>query len=131
MKHKFLLLAVLAASYSFSASASPIKPVSPLAGYKCLTLNATDAQMMDPNFSIPFRESPSDQAAVVAPATTLVPVNTAVQPVNGYYQTVNLARKTMWISAKWLQPYANVHPGRTCTPYVMTNGSVGFVFANQ
>ncbi|QEH97937.1 hypothetical protein [Gluconobacter thailandicus] len=83
MKHKLLALAVLAASYSFSASASPNKPVSPLSGYKCLTLNATDAQMMDPNFSIPFRQNPSDQSPVVAPATTLVPVNTAVEPVNG------------------------------------------------
>lgn len=131
MKRHFFFFVAISAFYSNQTEAASPKPVSPLAGYKCLVLNATDDQMMDPNFSIPFRASPSDNAPVVAPATTLVPVNTEVKPVNGYYQTINLAQKPMWISGKWLQSYGNVHPGRVCTPYIMTDGNVGFMFSNK
>lgn len=105
-------------------------PVKPLAGYKCMALDAPESKMMDFNNPIPLREAPNDNAPVIAPALAVLPVSETVPETNGYVKSTNLIFKEGWVPSKWVKPYSVVHPGVTCKPYVMNDGKLGFVFSH-
>lgn len=106
------------------------KPIKPVSGYVCMALDAPDSVMMNFDHPIPLQTEPRDGAPMIAPALGVLPVATNVPEMNGYVQSMNLAFKTGWVPAKYVKPYAKVHPGNTCTPYVMDDGKLGFVFGH-
>ncbi|OUJ02689.1 hypothetical protein [Acetobacter cibinongensis] len=115
---------------SSQAIAAGPKPVKPLQGYKCLAIDAPDSVMMDFNHPIPLRSAPSDNASVIAPASAIIAVNDPEVVDHGYVKSMNFAFKTGWVPTKWLKDYTSVHPGNTCTPYVMNDGKLGFIFGH-
>ncbi|AOX21459.1 hypothetical protein [Kozakia baliensis] len=112
------------------AHAAGPHPVKPLAGYKCLALDAPDSVMMDFKNPIPLREAPDDDAPVIAPAGAILAVKDSEEIKSGYVKSMNLAFRPGWVPTKYLKPYSEVHPGNTCQPYLMDNQRLGFVFGH-
>lgn len=120
-----LLIAGLTAQHARAAGPHPVKP---LVGYKCLVLDAPDNIMMDFRNPIPLRQSPSEDAPVIAPAGVILAVKNNEEIKGGYVKSMNLAFRPGWVPTQYLKPYSVVHPGNTCKPYIMDNQRLGFVF---
>lgn len=131
MKKTFLSATVALATVilaSNPAHALHRTPVKSLVGYKCMALDAPESVMMDFKHPVSLQSEPDDSAPSIAPALAVLPVEANVAPVNGYVRSMNLALRPGWVSTKWLKPYGEVHPGMTCSPYIMNDGKLGFVF---
>ena len=122
------ILAALTCSISHPAFALHRTPVRALDGYRCMALDAPERVMMDFRHPIPLQSEPRDGAPSIAPALAVLPIATDAPPTNGYVRSMTLALRPGWVSTRWLKPYDAVHPGMTCTPYVMNDGKLGFVF---
>ena len=115
--------AAFGALAAIPAHAQGLRAVEPLPGYACAKLNATDAQMMNPNGSgIVVRPATRHDAApgVEAPSVLLVCEPRVV--VNGFVQLVQFNRKEGWIEARHVKA---MDPFARCTPSVMSNGRLG------
>lgn len=122
MKHA-LAAAALAALFTASAHAERLYAVRPLDGYACARLNATDAQMLNPNGTgITILSAPKADAApgLLAPAVLFVRQPPVV--VNGFQEVMQINGKPGWISTRYVKP---MDPTARCTPSVMSNGRLG------
>ncbi|KXV19234.1 hypothetical protein [Gluconobacter oxydans] len=114
-----------------TAYAADIKPVTPIAHHVCMVLDAPDDVMMDTQHPISLMAAPSPSASVISDASVVMAVDTTQPPQNGYALSMTYTLKPGWVSTKWLKPYSAVHPGVTCSPYVMSNGKLGFDFQHH
>jgi len=110
---------------AFAANRTPIKP---LENHVCMAIDAPEVVMMDFKHPIPLKDEPSDSAAAFASAPGVLAVNPSDPKLNGYVKSMNYALRPGWVPEKWVKPYSTVHPGMTCTPYLMSDGKLGFVF---
>jgi hypothetical protein len=99
----------------------------PIPGYRCMMLNLTEQQSMDPLVHIPVRSAPSESAPPVGWAGAVVAVREPMYVVNGFAQILFPNGRPVWIVANILRPYRSVSdPAARCTPVVLPNGLVGF-----
>jgi hypothetical protein len=118
--------AVMSCACGAAWAAGP-KIVGPLPGYKCMMLNLTGEQFMDPGTHIPFRSQPSDTAEIAGYASAQVAVKEPVHQVNGYVQARFPTGGNVWIKSSSLAPYHSLgDPTARCVPVMMSNGRSGF-----
>ena len=125
----FLRKAIL---FAAMVSASPTladrpQVVSHLAGYKCMMLNVTAEQAMDPTFHVPVYAQPSAQSQPVGYAALQIAVRDPERVVNGFEQALFPTGATVWIAAKDLTAYHSLgDPTARCVPARLSNGRYGF-----
>jgi hypothetical protein len=99
----------------------------PLPGYKCMMLNLTGPQSMDPNVHVNVRSGPSATAPIVGWAGSVVVVNEQVEPTNGFLQMLQANGRRVWIAAADVRPYhSEADPKARCSSEILPNGRVGF-----
>jgi hypothetical protein len=99
----------------------------PLAGYKCMMLNITEQQSMDPVFHIAVRAQPSASSQVVGSAGSVVIIREPAKPVNGFLEMLLPNGHRVWIAADAVRPYHSLGaPNAKCVPEVLSNGAIGF-----
>ena len=76
----------LLAGLALSAASPALAAVSPrpIPGYKCMMLDLTEQQSMDPSVHIQVRSGPSASAPVIGWASSVVVVKQPATPVGGY-----------------------------------------------
>jgi hypothetical protein len=103
--------------------------VGPLPGYKCMALNLTAEQSMDPSTHVVFRSAPSDSAPVAGYAMMQVAVRDPARLVNGYLEARFPSGGEVWIKANQVVPYHSLgDPTARCVPVMLSNGRSGFDF---
>ena len=99
----------------------------PLPGYRCMMLNLSEQQSMDPSLRVPVRAAPSTSAPTVGWAGAVVVVREPVTPVNGFVQMLYPDGRQVWIASNALRPYHSLgDPNAKCIPEILPNGRVGF-----
>lgn len=89
-------------------------------GTKCMALNLTHEQMIDPKIVVIVREAPDANAPEVGTASATIVVRDPVVTRNGYVETLFPNGRTGWIEARLLRPR------QSCRPALMSNGAIGF-----
>lgn len=103
--------------------------VGPLPGYKCMVLNLTEQQSMDPNTRIPVFDRPAADGHQVGIAAGIVAVKDPSHIVDGFTEALFPTGATVWIKSDVLRPYHSVSdPTARCVPSKMSNGRSGFDF---
>ena len=124
MKLARFLLAGLALS-----AASPVLAATtprPIPGYKCMMLDLTEQQSMDPSVHIQVRSGPSNSAPAIGWASSVVVVKQPATPVGGYLEMLFSNGREAWIAAKQVRPFKSVSaPSAQCFPVILSNGLVG------
>jgi hypothetical protein len=115
------LSAVLIGSAAFAAT-----PNRPIPGYRCMMLDLTEKQSMDPSVHVEVRSEPSPTAPAVGWASSVVIVKDGAAPTNGYLPMIFSTGKQVWILANQVRPFKSVSdPNARCFPVVLPNGLVG------
>jgi hypothetical protein len=95
-------------------------------GYRCMMLNITERESMDPNFRVVVRSAPSPGAPEAGWSAAIVIVKEPVVPRNGFLEMLRADGRTAWISATVVKPYRPVaDPNARCFPAILSNGRVG------
>ena len=106
--------------------AEGLHAVRPLAGYACMMLNLSDAQMRDNSLVVPVYAGPSTTSGRVGNASAIVIAKSPLHIVNGFAEMLFPNGATVWIDAKMLRPYhSESNPTAHCTPSLMSNGKPG------
>jgi len=123
---KCSVIPILAAVFfTVPAMAQPTAPKI-IKGYKCMMLNITELQSMDPNFHVFVRSAPSASAPVAGWATSVVIVPNDVVSQNGFVPMLRANGQKAWISETDIKPYRPVAaPNAHCVPQILPNGRVG------
>lgn len=101
--------------------------VQPLAGYRCMMLNLTEKQSLDPSVHVPVRAEPSKSAPPVGWAGAVVIVREPVTPVNGFVQMLLPDGRQVWIAFDKVRAYHSLgDPNAQCAPEILPNGRIGF-----
>lgn len=121
-------VALFAGAGGIGVAAQGLRAVEPIPGYVCMELNATDQQMMDPNFRVLVRRAPAPDAPVLGTAAARVAVAEAVAPVNGYLRTLFPNGEVGWIAQRDVRPWRSPSGSATsrCVPSLMSDGRPGF-----
>ena len=99
----------------------------PLPGYRCMMLNLSEQQSMDPSKRVPVRGAPSMSAPTVGWAGAVVGVREPVTSVNGFVQMLFPDGRQVWIASDMLRPYHSLgDPNAKCIPEILPNGRIGF-----
>lgn len=123
--------AMLALTSGPSIAAGPTI-VGPLPGYKCMALNLTAEQSMDPSTHVLFRSAPSDTAPVAGYAMMQVAIREPAKPVNGYLEARFPSGGEVWIKANQVVLYHSLgDPTARCIPVMLSNGRSGFDFPHS
>lgn len=119
---KPLAFGLIAAAFSIhSAMAEDIRPVKPLAGYKCMKLIQSDAEAFASRSPVSIMSEPiNGQTLVGAPSVLLV--KTPEQLMSGYLAVKTNTGRDGWIEADRVSPY---DPNARCVPSLMSNGHYG------
>ena len=121
----FVLTSLLAMAHGAAFAEVTVSKVIP--GYRCMSLNLTDAQMADPSIMVEIKSSPNASAPNVGTASALVITSAPMKVENGFARVLHLNGKTGWIPTNDLKPWRPADGGKTtCTPAVMSNGRIGF-----
>jgi hypothetical protein len=121
------LVVVMCIAFSGAGVAQPAHPMRPLAGYKCMMLNLTEQQYLDPTVRVWVRAQPSPDAPKVGWAATNVAVRDPLHMVDGFTEALFPDGRTVWIESRMLRPYHSLgDPTAQCVPYLMSNGRLGF-----
>lgn len=109
------------------ALAQPVTAVRPLDGYACALLNATEAQLRDPQWpGVPILTAPNAAAPRGATASAIVILRSPAHVVDGFAEVLQRTGQPGWIEAAKLAPYGSKsHPGAKCVPVVLSNGRIG------
>ena len=101
-------------------------PVKRISGYRCMMLNISESQAMDPHFHVSLRSQPSSNAAENGWAGSIVIVREPLVPDSGFLQVLKPNGERAWISAAMVKPYRPVaDPSAKCIPEVLPNGRIG------
>ena len=115
------LSVIVMGSAAFAAS-----PNKPIPGYRCMMLDLTEKQSMDPSVHVQVRSDPSPGAPVVGSASAVVIVKDGASPTNGYLPMLFSTGKQVWILANQVRPFRSVSdPNARCFPVVLPSGLVG------
>ena len=122
----YVCAAVLIITCGQRTKAEGLHAVRPLAGYACMMLNLTDAQMRDKSLVVPVYAGPSTTGGRVGNASAIVIAKSPLHIVNGFAEMLFPNGATVWIDAKMLRPYhSDNNPNAHCTPSLMSNGKPG------
>jgi hypothetical protein len=122
-----LLAGVMLSAAIMAHPGSAATPSRPISGYRCMMLNLTEQQTMDPSVHVPFRASPSETAPPVGWAGSVVAVRESQTPVNGFVRALFPTGQEVWIAADKLRPYHSLgDPSAKCVPVVLPSGKIGF-----
>ena len=122
----YVCAAVLIITCAQGMKAEELHAVRPLAGYACMMLNLTDAQMRDNSLVVPVYAGPSTTSGRVGNASAIVIARSPLHAVNGFAEMLFPNGATVWIDAKMLRPYhSESNPNAHCTPSLMSNGKPG------
>ena len=126
MKYPVILAAVC--SFACAAHAQGVRAVKPIEGYACKSLNATEAQMLDPRWpGVPIQTEPSATAPRGTIAAATVIAKEPAHIVNGFAEVLQLTGQPGWIEVNKIKPYHSAsNPFARCTPSVLSNGRLGF-----
>ena len=95
-------------------------------GYKCMMLNITEQQAMDPNFRVDIKSAPSSASPSAGWAGAVVIVRDPALPENGFLQMLKPNGETAWIRADMVKTYRPVaDPTAKCVPEELPNGRIG------
>ena len=123
------LVLVAFAGLSARTAADRPHPVRPLPGYKCMMLNLTEQQFLNPSVHVPVRSEPAASAPEVGWAATNVAVRDPPHIVNGFAEALVPNGATVWIESRMLRPYHSLgDPTAKCVPSVMSDGTPGFAY---
>lgn len=122
-----LLLAATLALAAAPAFATPHGPGQPLPGWKCARLNATEAQLRDPQWrGVPILAAPDASAQHLGIASALPFIADPPVEQNGYLRTLRLNGQVGWIKADQVKPYRSAsNPDAVCRVVQYSDGSVG------
>lgn len=116
------LLGIVAPAY-----AQRLHVVRAIPGYRCMSLNLTESQLLNNSAPVPVRSAPSSSAPQVGVAGATVAVASPLHPVNGYLQMMFPNGAKVWIAADRLRPWRSPsNPQARCTPALLSNGKPGF-----
>ncbi len=117
-----LVLTAIAVGMSAQAQTSTKR----IPGYRCMMLDITEQQSMDPTFHVTLRAAPSPSSPEAGWAGSVVIVKEPVQSQNGFLQMLKPNGQTAWILANEVKAYHPVAaPNAKCVPEVLPNGRVG------
>jgi hypothetical protein len=120
-----VLASVLAMSCSSAFAEVTVSKVIP--GYRCMSLNLTDAQMADPSVVVEIKSAPNASAPNIGTASAIVVTSSPLKVENGFARVLHLNGKTGWIPVDDLRPWRAADGGKaTCVPAIMSNGRIGF-----
>lgn len=95
-------------------------------GYRCMMLNITERQSMDPQFKVVLRAAPSPTAPEAGWAAAIVVIKEPVVPQNGFLQMLKPNGQPAWIPAAMVMAYRPLSdPNAKCFPSVLANGRIG------
>jgi hypothetical protein len=127
MKGTVVSLMICTCVFGATASAGPRQPVAPLAGFKCMALNVTDQQAMDPHFLVPLKQEPSTGSADVGRASSVVLVQDPEVARNGFLAAILFNGRQGWVQSSALKPWHSLNgSAERCIPSRMSDGSIGF-----
>jgi len=122
----YVCAAVLIIKCGQRMKAEGLHAVHPIAGYACMMLNLTDAQMKDNSLVVPVYAGPSTTSGRVGNASAIVIAKSPLHIVNGFAEMLFPNGAAVWIDAKMLRPYhSESNPTAHCTPSLMSNGKPG------
>lgn len=118
------VLAILACTLIASAAhADRPRVVRPLDGYVCARLNATEAQMLNPNGpGIYILAEPRPNAAPLVMAPGIVFARTPAHTVGGFTEVLTVNNAPGWIASDKIRPFDAT---ARCVPSLMSNGRIG------
>lgn len=120
-----LVLAVLGVAV-IAGSTQAQSAVKRIPGYKCMMLNITEQQSMDPGFRVNVKSAPSPSSPDAGWAAAVVIVRDPAVPQNGFLQMLKPNGQTAWIPANMVKTYRPVaDPNARCVPEVLPNGRIG------
>lgn len=122
-----LIPALAALAAPLPAATQPVTATKPLDGYACALLNASEAELRDPQWpGVPILTAPSAAAPRGTTASAIVIVRNPAHVVDGYAEVLQRDGKTGWIEAGKLAPYkSKSDPNARCTPTLLSNGRIG------
>ncbi len=111
---------------SRSSYAEGMYALRPLPGYKCMSLNISDKDMMDFHAVVPIYAKPSPDSTPVGQASSIVFVASPEVAVGGFVKVKRLDDSVGWIDARYVVPW-HAPDGRPhqCTPSYMSKGGLG------
>ena len=111
----------------FTLHAQGLRVVQPIDGYRCMSLNLSERQLLDNSKPVPVRTEPSLEAPQVGVAGATVAVLQAARPVNGFVQSLFPTGQHVWILSSDLRPWQSLtNPKARCVPSWLSNGKPGF-----
>jgi hypothetical protein len=121
-----LLPAVLAGMVGVGAHAADIRVVRPLPGYACMLVRMPSENVRDFGQLPRVLQEPLATARAVGLASAVVFAKSPPNVVNGYAEVVLFNGVKGWLDRSLLSPYRSLgDPKATCTPSLMSNGSLG------
>src|SRR3974377_1040302 len=102
------LILVASAGLSARTAADRPHPVRPLPGYKCMMLNLTEQQFLNPSVHVPVRSEPAVSAPEVGWAATNVAVRDPPHIVNGFAEALFPNGATVWSERRLLTHYTSL-----------------------
>ena len=93
----YVCAAVLIITCGQRMKAEGLHAVRPLAGYACMMLNLTDAQMRDNSLVVPVYAGPSTTSGRVGNASAIVIARSPLHIVNGFAEMLFPNGATVWI----------------------------------
>jgi len=122
----FIMIGLCATIVAVSCQALAATAPRPLPHYRCMMLDQTEKQSMDPSVHVEVRSEPQPTASAVGWAGSVVVVKEPITPVNGFLSMLFPTGRPVWIAANQVRPFRSVSdPNARCVPIVLPDGSVG------
>lgn len=128
MKRCVGILIALAWTTALSSYASAaVTVVRHLPGYKCMSLNLSPHQMMDPSVLVSVYSRPSTKSTKLGTAGATVAAVDPIVPRNGFVEVLFPSGKLGWIQSTMLKPWRPaIGTNGKCLPAQLSNGRLGF-----
>ena len=98
-------LVLLGSLLTSPAIAKSVSVVQHISGYRCMSLNLTQTQMMDPNVVVPVLAQPATTAARVGVAAATIAVRDPPHEIHGFLEVLFPTGQTGWVEARLLRPW--------------------------
>ena len=130
MLKKFVIgLAALVSVAPASLKAQGFHASRPAQGWRCMMLNLSEQQSLDPTVHVPVFSQPSSSARSVGWAPMTGAIREPGGSVNGFAEMLRPNGQQVWIRKADLRPWRSLaDPTAKCVPSVMSNGTYGFAY---
>jgi len=114
-----------------SAADAPVTAVRELPSYRCMALNLSHQQMMDPSIEVPVLSQPVSTASQIGFALPTVAAKEPLTVTNGFIEVLFPSGQQGWVMRSYLRPWRPA-AGTTahCIPAWLSNGRLGFSYPN-